>query len=342
MRSTRDGVLRFDRNERTTLFSEEEFKTIISCLTPYDLIAYGELEPLYKEISQWLNIDRECLLITSGSDTGIKAIFETYVGPGDEILNLSPNYAMFSVYAKMFGAKEIVQYYDEDFIFDTTEFIKKINHETKLVVVTNPGHTGSIISREEIIRITATAASFESLVLIDEAYHHFYPQTVINSINHYNNIIISRTFSKAFGIASLRIGFLVANKELIQNLYKVKLAHEVTGVAAKITTHLLHHLDIMKTYVKDVNAGKKTLYERLPKLGIEFHKSEANFVFFKLPTCVDISLFLSILEENKVFIKGPYNEIPFKKHFRITVGSEVQMNSFCDLVEEIFHVVNNS
>ena len=113
-KSERLDVYRFDRNERTTEFSREEFKEMLSTLTPYDLVAYGELEPLYEKTAAWLKVKRENVLLTSGSDTGIKTIFETFVGKDEQVLNLQPNYAMFSVYAKMFGAVEVKGLYEKN------------------------------------------------------------------------------------------------------------------------------------------------------------------------------------------------------------------------------------
>ena len=110
--SKRSGRFRFERNERTTLFSEIEFNEMLSTLSPYEFVAYGELEPFYKKIGDWLNVDRNNILLTSGSDAGIRAVYETFVNEGDEVLISLPNYAMFSAYTSMFGGKEVQHFYD--------------------------------------------------------------------------------------------------------------------------------------------------------------------------------------------------------------------------------------
>ena len=148
-KSERLSVYRFDRNERTTTFNHEEFREILSTLTPYDFVAYGELEPFYEETAKWLNVERENILLSSGSDTGIKAVFETFVGTDDQVLNLLPNYAMFSVYSKMFGASEIKGHYEKNLTLNVAEFIAQINERTKIVVVSNPGHTGTVIDKRD-------------------------------------------------------------------------------------------------------------------------------------------------------------------------------------------------
>ena len=110
--SSRSDLYRFEKNERTTLFSEKEFTEILSILKPYDLVAYGELEPFYNKIVNWLKVERNNILLTSGSDAGIKTVYETYISKGDEVIITLPNYAMFSAYAEMFGAKQIKYLYD--------------------------------------------------------------------------------------------------------------------------------------------------------------------------------------------------------------------------------------
>lgn len=331
--SERSGFSRFERNERTTLFSEKEFSDMLSQLSSYDFVAYGELEPFYQKIAEWLCVERENILLTSGSDAGIKAVYETFVSEGDEVLVSLPNYAMFSAYTSMFGGKEVNHFYEKDLALDIEQFIQKINPNTKLVVVSNPGHTGTVIAENEMVRIIEEAGINNSLFLIDEAYHHFYPETMIDYIDRFENIVLTRTFSKAFGLASLRIGLLIGCKKIINELYKVKLVHEITGVAAKIGGYLIDHMDLVDQYVNEVNQGKNVLYKRLGKFGFEVLKSETNFVFFKTTMGVSPIDLKQYLEENCIFIKGPFSKHPFDNHLRITVGDQNQMHMLCDAIE---------
>ena len=338
--SERYDFYRFERNERTTLFSEAEFDDMLSHLSPYDFVAYGELEHFYKKICEWLSVDRKNILLTSGSDAGIKAVYETFISDGDEVLVSLPNYDMFSAYTGMFGGKEIQHFYEKDLTLDVEKFIQKINPNTKLVVVSNPGHTGIVIAESELVGVIVEAELNNSLVLIDEAYYHFYPETMVDYIDRFENLVITRTFSKAFGLASLRIGLLIACKKIIDELYKVKLVHEINGVATKIGVYMLDHLEIVNQYVDDVNQGKSILYERLEKIGFETLKSETNFMFFKTPENIDPKKLKKYLEANRILIKGPFEKNPFDNHLRITVGDPKQMNMFCDIVEKFINERN--
>tara|TARA_Y100000590_G_scaffold464953_1_gene635775 strand:- start:669 stop:1751 length:1083 start_codon:yes stop_codon:yes gene_type:complete len=335
--SERSNFFRFDRNERTTLFSEKEFKKMLSTLNSYDFVAYGELEPFYDKICKWLNINRRNVLLTSGSDNAIKSVYETFINKKDEVLISLPNYAMYSVYCKMFGGNEVQHFYEEDLTLNTDKFKEKINQKTKLVILSNPAHTGTVIPQKKIFEIIDYASSNNSLVIVDEAYHHFSKETMIDHVDNFDNLIVTRTFSKAFGLASLRIGLLISNNKMIDELYKVKLVHEITGVAAKIGIYLLDNMEIVNNYVMDVNRGKKIIYKRLEEIGFTFFRSEANFVFFKSIKKINTSDLIFFLKQKNIFIKGPFCKHPFDDHLRITIGDAKQMNIFCDAIIEFFN-----
>jgi histidinol-phosphate aminotransferase len=338
--SERKDFYRFERNERTTLFTDEQYSDILSNLTSYDLVAYGELEPFYKKICDWLNVDRKNILLTSGSDAGIRAVYEAFVSEGDEVLISLPNYAMYSVYTAMYGGKEVQHFYDKDLTLDVEKFLQKINTNTTLVVVSNPGHTGTVIKENEMVRILERAELYNSLVIIDEAYHHFYPETMIEYIHKFENLVLSRTFSKAFGLASLRIGLLIGCDKIIDELYKVKLVHEITGISAKIGLYMLDHMELVDQYIDDVNKGKSILYDRLIINGFEIVNSEANFIFLRTPDGLNSLELKQYLEKNKILIRGPFERYPFDNHLRITVGDEEQMNLFCDILAD-YSLIHN-
>lgn len=331
-KSSRESHYRFDRNERTTLFNKDEFNEMISQINPYDLVAYGELEPFYDKIKDWLNISRNQILLTSGSDMAIRSIFHTFIEKGDKVLITQPNYAMFSVYNKMYGGVELAQFYKDDLNVDVDELLNKLNKDLKMLVISNPGHTSKAIVSKKIIKIIERANHNNILVVIDEAYFHFHNISMIEYINHYKNLIITRTFSKAIGLASLRIGLLISNSNLINELYKVKLAHEITGVAAKIGSYMIDNFHIVDNYVNKVKEGKKVLSSRLSKIGLKIYKSDSNLFFFDMPNNTDYNHFMSFLKEKKIYIKGPFLNTPFKGQMRITVGDKNQMNMFCDVI----------
>jgi len=331
-----EKIVRLDKNERTTLFPKEHLDKILSSISPEEVVAYPELEPLYEKLSKWLGVNREEILISSGSDTGIRAVYEVYVDEGDEVVMLTPTYGMYEVYCKMFGAMKIDIQYNEDFSLPLERIAEKINDHTKLVVLANPNHTGTVIIEADLKEIIEKANRNSALVLIDEAYFHFYNNTIVPFISNYDNLIVVRTFSKAFGIAPLRVGFLVSNKSVIEQLYKVKLTHEITGISAKFTEYLLDNLDIMEEYVTDVISGKMYLREEFNNYGITLPETHANFVYAELPEGLDGRALVEQLKKESYYISGPFTRTPFRNHIRITVGPEAQMREFMTVFKEIY------
>jgi histidinol-phosphate aminotransferase len=331
----RTNLLRLDKNERTTLFSDREFQAMMSTITPFDIVAYSELEPIYEAFTKWLNIKRENILLTSGSDAGIKAIFETFVEVGDEIINLDPNYAMFSVYAKMFGATEIVKQYNQDFSIDIEDLISSISAKTKLIVISNPGHNGITTPESDLLKVINAAERFNAIVVVDEAYFHFSKVSMLVYINEKQNILVVRTLSKAFGLAALRIGLLLGCAEIIGELYRVKLVHEVDGIAAKIAKYMIENIQVMDNYISSVREGQQVLEKRFREMDITLFPSDSNFAFFNLNRQADLLDIIEQLKLKNIYLRSPIKTPPFSNLLRITLGDAKQMNTFCDELDLI-------
>jgi histidinol-phosphate aminotransferase len=332
-------VMRLDHNERTTPLSKNIVQDVWKTISPEELVAYPALEGLYVKLAQSLNVSRDMLLLTYGSDTGIRMVFDTYVNPGDEVITLNPSYGMFAVYCDMFGAKKNLIEYNADFSLPVNRITDKINSQTKLVILAGPNHTGTAMPQQDIISIIEKAASVKALVLVDEAYHYFYEKTMIGFINRFDNLIIVRSLSKAYGIAPLRVGYLVSQAGNIQNLYKVKLTHDITSVSAKFTEYFLDHPEISNGYVKDVNEGKEYLTREFSSIGGHVFLSVTNFVFVRLPEGIDAAKLVHKLEERDVWIKGPFKGVPIEGLIRITVGPKEQMGIFMQHLKEVINAV---
>lgn len=329
-------IVRLDRNERTIPFPEEHLRNILNTITAEEVVAYPELEPFYDKLALWLKVKRDQVLLTSGSDTAIRALFEVYVDDGDEVVMLSPTYGMYAVYCEMFGAIKKEVLYNYDLSLPTDRILAAITKKTKLIIIANPNHTGTVIQEAELIRILEAAKNTDTLVLVDEAYYHFCDITMLPYINDFDNLVIIRTFSKAFGIAPLRIGYVVSIKENIEQLYKVKLTHEITGISAKFGLYLLDHLDIMEHYVSDVRSGIEYLEREFVKIGLTCPKTFTNFLYCALPDKIEGGKLVELLKQEGFSISGPFTRIPFANHIRTTVGPQDQMAQFMTVFNQVY------
>jgi histidinol-phosphate aminotransferase len=197
--------LRLDKNEDTIGLPEEVIQEILSEVTPDFISTYPLTYRLYESLSEFLSLSEDHLLITAGSDAAIKAAFEGFVEPGDEVIIPDPTFAMFEVYADLFRGEMKKITYKSDLSLSIEEMLGSITQKTKLIALPNPNSpTGTIVRREDILNLLKHAEAVGVVVLIDEAYYPFYPHTTIDLIDEYQNLIVTRTFSKAFGLASVR------------------------------------------------------------------------------------------------------------------------------------------
>ncbi|MCX5715305.1 MAG: histidinol-phosphate transaminase [Candidatus Omnitrophica bacterium] len=335
-------IFRLDRNEHTTPFPASHMKRIWKNMDPDEIVAYPELEPFYKKLSKWLGVDRQEVLISSGSDTAIKAVFEVYVEEGDEVVMFPPTYEMYAVYCGMFGAAKKEVFYNADFTLPLKRVIEAINSKTKLIIIANPNHPGTCFEESQLLEVLKTARNNHALVLIDEAYYHFCNLTMLPHIYKFDNLVIVRTFSKAFGIASLRVGYTVSNKSVITDLYKVKLTHEITAISAKFGEYLLDNPGIMTNYVADVKRGIKYLSSEFKKMGFYVPDTSANFLYARLPAGIDSKKIIARLKEKNFYIKGPFAVVPINGCIRITAGPVKQMYVFMRAFKTIYEKENQS
>ena len=337
-RPSRLEFVRLDRNERTIGFPKTLLDEIFSNIHPDFLSAYPQPEPFYIKLAKWLNINRGNLLLASGSDSAIKDIFETYVESGDEVIMVLPSYDMYPVYCDMYdGIKREINF-KSDFELSIENILNAINPKTKLVALINPNQP---IIREyterELIEILEKSQKNNAVVLVDEAYHHFNPHSALPLIEKFDNLLITRTFSKAFGIAGLRLGYIISQPENIVNVMKVKPAFEANAMALKVGEYLIDHDDIMKSYVKDVDEGRKYLVEELKKLSLRVFSGKSNLLLLQLPDNIAADGIVNRLKEKGFLVRGKFNEPPLNtNHFiRITLGPKNQMMDFTKVFKEI-------
>ena len=319
--------LRLDMNENPRGLPRDFIKKVLKELNPAFLSAYPQYSGLIKAIAGHNKVSVENIIPANGSDAAIKYIFDAYVSPKDKVLLTDPTFAMYPVYCRMFNAKALAIPYNSDLSFPFEAFMDGLDCGVKLAVLINPNNpTGSVLSREKIIRIIKKAKDNHVLVVVDEAYFYYYPHSVIGLINDYDNLTVLRTFSKLCGMAALRLGYAAASPRIIGGLVKVKPTFDVNTVAALFAQRLLENPSIIRSMAKKANAGKAYLSQMLRKEGIEHCAGEANFVLIKCAGCV--SQTLEALEKNKILAAGPFSQDFLKDYIRVTVADKKTMEEF--------------
>jgi histidinol-phosphate aminotransferase len=274
------------------------------------VFSYPELDVLYSKVAKFSNVLPENVLITAGSDGAIRACFESCIQPGDNIVLSRPTFAMYEVYSKVYGARVTWLDYEKSSkgpILNVDKVVNVIKKtKPKMVCLPNPDSpTGTVFSLIDLRKIVDIAEDVGALMLIDEAYHPLYQETAVPWIYECKHLVVVRSFSKAWGAAGLRVGYALANKELVAFLHKQRPMYEVGNVSAKAIEILLDHEKDMKLSVERVNAGKKYFQDAMKAIGLLSYESYGNFLHVRFGKHADK---IHKILENKVYYRKDFND----------------------------------
>ncbi len=333
--ATREGDELMDRNERTVDFPPEVMRELRARITPFLLRAYPEPGPLYEKLSAWLGLPKEMVLLTMAADGGLKTIFEVFVQPGDEVVSAAPSYLMYPVYCGMTGAVSREVRFNDDLSLPLERILERITRKTKLVVLANPNQpVERVYDEAEVGALLEACARHGALLVMDEAYHHFCPLTAVPRLNDHDNLIVVRTFSKAFGIAGVRLGYLLSRPENIAHLAKVRLIYEAHAVAIAIGLYLLEHDHLMTSYVTEVKDAMAFLVEAFRRLGFPASGKWSNSILVPLPPERSATDTFEALKRRGFLIRAE-TKAPLTNHLRITVGTMEQAKRFLAACEQV-------
>ena len=318
---SRHNKIRLDHNERISKIENYFLKKIKNKINSEYLTTYPETEQLYDLFAKKFKLHRDNFVLTAGSDMAIRNCFELLIKPKDRIIALNPTYGMIDVYSKLFDAKEIKIKFNDKLELQINELIKKINLKTKLIVIANPNSpTGTIINKKQIYEILNKAKKMNCYVLFDEAYYGFYNQTVLSYLNKFSNLIIARTFSKAYGLAGCRVGYIVTNKNLSKKLYKFRPMYEISSISVLIIKEILKNDRIIKKYIQETNKGRKFLEKNLTKLGFSYYKTYSNFLLVNFNKEKLKQKIFNYLQKKNILVREAPNIAACKNHLRFTLG----------------------
>lgn len=252
-----------------------------------DFSTYPDLKKLYLKISEFDAIEPNKILLTAGSDGAIRTVFHSFVDKDDLVFITSPSFAMYEVYCKMFGARTHRINYDNfqnQISIDIKNLIFDINKlKPKLICIPNPDSpTGTTLSLNEIESILKICKKNKTILLIDEAYMYFYDISVLGLLDIYSdNLIICRTFSKAWGLAGIRVGYIISNSDSIEVMNKIRPMYEIGATSLKIVQEILNYPKKMMDSVNRIKLGKLFFETELKKLGFEVLDTQGNFSHVK-------------------------------------------------------------
>ncbi|WP_286189075.1 histidinol-phosphate transaminase [Sulfolobus sp. S-194] len=292
------------------------------------------LERLRELMAEYNKVEPKNIYPTPGGDGALRAVFYNLIQTGDKVVINNPSYSMYKVYASVRGLKLTRVNLIENGNWWKMNFEKFLDEakDARLVVIDDPNNpTGSPMLKSEEDKIRNLVETVKGFVLIDEAYYEFSGYTVAKLVNKYPNLLIVRTLSKAFSLASYRVGYLIGNEEVIKNLMKGATPFDISlpGYIAGITA--LENPSYVRKVVEVITRNREYLIEGLRKLGLKVYNSLTNFVFVK-----DERDLLSPLLNKGVAIRKPTIG-----YFRISVGTKEQIDTLLKYLGEIIENSNS-
>ena len=314
-------TLRLDFNENT-LACSPRVKEALGRVSAGDLTRYPEREPVEALVAAHLTLQPAQVALTNGVDEALHVLFEAFLDAGDELLLPVPTYTMYQVYASATDADVVAVQAGDDLTFPFEALLSAITPRTKIIAIANPNSpSGSIATRAQLMAIAEAAP--HAVVLVDEAYFHFQGETVADLIGTLPNLFLARTFSKAYGLAGLRLGLLAGPEDSMRWVRRVLSPYSVNSLALACLPPALEDAEYLDWYVAEVLAARTEFEQEIDRAGLRRWPSHANFVL------VDIGTrhreFVQQMREAGVLVRDRSSDPGCEGRVRITVGIRAQM-----------------
>lgn len=317
----RAGKMRLDFNENTVGCAPEVVRALRRALTAEMLTRYPEYGESRKILAKHFRVKPEELLLTNGTDDAIKAICDAFVDPGDILLVPAPTFPVYQFFHSVAGGETERVLYEAGFRFPLQGILAAITKKTRWLALGSPNNpTGTQIAKRDLRAILEEAPHV--LVLVDEAYHDYSGETVLPWIRKYPNLVVTRTFSKAFGLAALRMGFIFGNPGLVELMHRVQNPFQVNSLALLAASVAIKHQDRVKKFVEEVRANRGCVYRWFESHGIPYVPSSANFILARIgKRAPEIA---HLLRRKKILVRDWSYDPHLQGCLRFTVGSGSQ------------------
>lgn len=324
----RKDYLRLDLNENPGGLPEEFVKEVLQNVTPQLVAQYPETLHFTEVLAKHLGTDISHLCLVNGSSEGIRYIIQAFTSENGRIVGVVPSYFMFQVYSEMYGRNFVKVPYNNDLTMDVDNIINVLTDDTQLLILLNPNNPmGNVYTVDEFERILSVAKQKQITVLVDEAYHYFYPETFMNYALTQEHIFVTRTFSKLFSIAGCRLGYVAGWPDGVKMVQKLCTPHNTNAFAMLFAEKILETPEVLDGLINKFNEGREYLINELDKLGYP-HKGEAgNFLFIKPKTNAQ-KIVERMKAEKKILIKTYPDVGKLGDCLRVTIGERKYMEAF--------------
>lgn len=330
-----DCPIKLNQNESPFDLPEKIKKEILDKLSKTKWNIYPDFTPqsLYKKVADYYNTLPENILIGNGSNEMIFTILAATVEKGKNVIISEPTFTVYKLISSNLNGNIKRIMLNDDFSFNVSKIKKECKKKGSITIISSPNNpTGTYLERKYIEEIVESS---NGIVIVDEAYIHFGGESVIDLCNKYNNLIVLRTFSKAFGLAGLRIGVMISNKELILQLGKVKLPYNI-NIFTQITLNtILDNIDYLENNIQYIKEQREKLFSSLNKFSsIKVIPSATNFFCVKTE---DSKFVFNELVNNGILVRDVSSYPMLSNCLRISIGKEEENNKLIESLSKIFN-----
>ncbi|MCU7493969.1 MAG: histidinol-phosphate transaminase [Ignavibacteria bacterium] len=322
-----EGIL-LDANENSLGTTSELYGDL--CLNRYP---DPHQEDLKKAAGEYFGIEGKNLFFGVGSDEVIDLLIRVFCEPReDSAMILDPTYGMYQVACDINNVKTKVVNLKEDFQIDLEAVKKNFDSTVKIIFLCSPNNpTGNLLKKDDILELCRT---YNAIIAVDEAYVDFAgDNSLIKEVNEIENLAIIRTFSKAWGLAGIRLGFCAANEELIRLLFKVKAPYNVSSLTRKAVINAIGNKKKKDEFVQKLISERERVKEELSKIPgiLKVYSSDANYLLFK---CSNARLIQKKMAEEGVIIRDRSSYEMLRDCLRVSIGTEYENNRFLEAIKK--------
>jgi len=329
-RKTDEKIVKMNLNENFAIPSEAVEKLLLDACRSIDVRAYppprGSLA--VKAISDFLGFSESEVAVANGADEIMDLLMKVFVRRGSKVMVVEPTFPMYTFFAELYGGKKVTVMLKKDFSLNVDAILKKADKDTRLLFVCSPNNpTGNQFRESDIKRLLE---EFKGVVVVDEAYADFATGSVINWIRDYDNLAVLRSFSKAFGLAGLRLGYLVSSKHVVKYVQRVVGPFNVNSVTQQAIVLALQNWSYFKEKINLVVNEREWLMKNLQQIdGVSSYPSDANFILFKVTKTNLTSAVVTERMENRNVLVKDRGHLPLLENcIRVTVGTRNMNETF--------------
>ena len=324
-----------DRNEKFTELNSKAKARLLKNIKKINLGLYPNVEGFYKKLSKWLNLERDNIFITEGVSGAIKNIIECYTVSGkSNIIFPYPTFALYPVFCKLFNLKQKKIFYTKDHQIKFNSLLDSIDKNTAIVFLPNPNiPIEGNLSRSQILLLIKKCKKFKVILAIDEVYYPFNDFTFLKLIKKYKYLLIMRSFSKAYGLAGIRLGYIIGNKEVIKYIAKFRGGYETNSTSITIASFFIDNKREVLKYIQEVKRGFR-LFKKLLKLNhLSFvGGNNGNFIYVILKNKKVANTIINKLKAKRILVRGDWPK-PYDNGILVTGTT---YNNFKKFIKNFF------